>query len=150
VEIAMEEATTDKETERKRSRMPDEEVESYIMSMAVNVETLPAAVAAANAAEEEEELEEEKDVPLAEPLRVADEELEKLLRRLNERREARMIEREARMERIYQDLEETQARVHTESSAPGDTWSLISTTTRESPCLRSSTGSCGTNTISPA
>jgi hypothetical protein len=85
--------TTDMAEEHVRSRMPEEVVESLIMSMAVNMEWPPLT----DASEEEEE-EEDDEVPLEEPLHVT-EATKELLRRLDERHAALEKELAARMER---------------------------------------------------
>jgi hypothetical protein len=117
--------TTDMAEEHVRSRMPEEVVESLIMSMAVNMEWPPLA----DAAEEEEDDDDDDEVPLEEPLHVA-EVTKELLRRLDERQAALEKKLAALMERIYLDLLETQARVHTELCAKGYV-EFDSTTTRD-------------------
>ena len=100
--------------EIKRGRLPDDTVESLIMSMPANMEWPPAAVV--DAAEDEEE---EDNIPSAKPLPVTDERFYDELLRRSEQRATRMEQQATRMERIYNHLQQEQARVHTELCAKG-------------------------------
>jgi hypothetical protein len=108
VEIAMEE--TERTEETVRGRMPDEEVEWYLMKTPVNLD-LPSAVVVADIAEDEEEEddedeeddeeEEEEESPLAELLRPY---LERLAACIRMKHEAFYVEWMYRQARIRAEL----------------------------------------------